>query len=158
MLSLERLRGVQPALILDEINTAVTAVTSRLAPKVLERDIEFTVRTAIQAVKTKFDPTLLNEAVINLIENALQHGGEELAEITVTVAACPQSVAIHVENDGHKIEESEIQACFDRFFQIGENAGSGLGLAIVHQIAKIHQGEITVATEPRMRFTFSIPS
>ena len=57
-----------------------------------------------------------------------------------------------------KIEDSEIQSCFDRFSQIGENSGSGLGLAIVYEIAKIHQGEVMVTTKPRMRFTFSIPT
>ena len=76
MLSLERLRGVQPALGLNEVNAAVTELTTRLAPKVLARDIEFTVNTATQAAKVRFDPTLLNEAITNLIENALQHGGK----------------------------------------------------------------------------------
>ena len=158
MLSLERLRGVQPALALNEVNTAVTELTTRLAPKVLARDIEFTVNTATQAAKARFDPTLLNEAITNLIENALQHGGNTLSEIIVTVGANSDAITIQVENDGLKIEDSEVQSCFDRFSQIGENSGSGLGLAIVYEIAKIHQGEVMVTTKPRMRFTFSIPT
>ena len=143
---------------LNEVNAAVTELTTRLAPKVLARDIEFTVNTATQDVKARFDPTLLNEAITNLIENALQHGGNTLSEIIVTVSANSDAVTIQVENDGLKIEESEIQSCFDRFSQIGENSGSGLGLAIVYEIAKIHQGEVMVTTKPRMRFTFSIPT
>jgi two-component system, OmpR family, sensor histidine kinase TctE len=149
MLSLDRLRGVQPALGLNEVNDAVTDLTTRLAPKVLARDIEFTVNTATQDAKARFDPTFLNEAITNLIENTLQHGGNALSKIIVTVGAIYEAFTIQVENDGLKIKNSEIQSCFDRFSQIGENSGSGLGLAIVCEIAKIHQGEVMVATNLR---------
>ena len=42
MLSFERLRGVQPSLIDDDIDTVVIELTKRLAPKVLDNNIEFT--------------------------------------------------------------------------------------------------------------------
>ena len=88
----------------------------------------------------------------------MQHGGALLSEIIFTVTGSDHFVVIHVDNDGDKIKQNEIEVCFDRFSQIGEHAGSSLGLAIVHEITKIHKGEIRVATQPRMRFTFSIPS
>ncbi|XXK30180.1 sensor histidine kinase [Rhodobacteraceae bacterium nBUS_24] len=157
MLSLERLRGVKHSLHLGDVNIAVKELTLRLAPKVLDRDVEFTVHVNKQALNAKFDPMLLNEAITNLVENALQHGGALLSEIIVSVTGSDGFVVIHVENDGDKIKQNEIEVCFDRFSQIGEHAGSGLGLAIVHEIAKIHKGEIRVATEPRMRFALSIP-
>ena len=59
----------------------------------------------------------------NLIENALQHGGNTLSTVIVTVSANSDAVTIQVENDGLKIEDSE-QSCFDQFSQIGENSGS----------------------------------
>ena len=157
MLSLERLRGGQPALMLGDVNAAVQDVTARLAPKVLDSDVEFTVNLASSIIKAEFDPTLLNEAITNLIENALQHGGTALSEIVITVTGDNRSVAIIVENDGQRMEEGEIYSCFERFSQISENPGSGLGLAMVHEIAKIHNGAITVATRPHMKFTFSMP-
>ena len=43
MLSFERLRGVQPSLIEDDIDTVIVELTKRLAPKVLDNNIEFTV-------------------------------------------------------------------------------------------------------------------
>ena len=157
MLSLERLRGGQPALMLGDVNAAVQDVTARLAPKVLDSDVEFTVNLASSIIKAEFDPTLLNEAITNLIENALQHGGTALSEIVITVTGDNRFVAIIVENNGQRMEEGEIYSCFERFSQIGENPGSGLGLAMVHEIAKIHNGAITVATRPHMKFTFSMP-
>ncbi len=157
MLSLERLRGGQPALMLGDVNAAVLDVTARLAPKVLDSDVEFTVNLASSIIKAQFDPTLLNEAITNLIENALQHGGTALSEIVITVTGDNRSVVIVVENDGQRMEEGEIYSCFERFSQIGENPGSGLGLAMVHEIAKTHNGAITVTTRPHMKFTFSMP-
>ena len=130
---------------------------ARLAPKVLDSDVEFTVNLASSIIKAEFDPTLLNEAITNLIENALQHGGTALSEIVITVTGDNRFVAIIVENNGQRMEEGEIYSCFERFSQIGENPGSGLGLAMVHEIAKIHNGAITVATRPHMKFTFSMP-
>ena len=123
----------------------------------LDSDVEFTVNLASSIIKAEFDPTLLNEAITNLIENALQHGGTALSEIVITVTGDNRFVAIIVENNGQRMEEGEIYSCFERFSQIGENPGSGLGLAMVHEIAKIHNGAITVATRPHMKFTFSMP-
>ena len=50
MLSFERLRGVQPSLIEDDIDTVVIELTKRLAPKVLDNNIEFTV------IRVKVEP------------------------------------------------------------------------------------------------------
>ena len=84
----------------------------------------------------------------------MQHGGKQLSKITINVLIEGKFIQIEVENDGQKLLEAEIKACFERFSQIGENPGAGLGLALVNEIAEIHNGGINVVVSPQMKFTF----
>ena len=84
----------------------------------------------------------------------MQHGGKQLSKITINVLIEGKFIKIEVENDGQKLLESEIKACFERFSQSGENPGSGLGLALVKEIAEIHNGSVNVVVFPQMKFTF----
>ena len=152
------MRGVQPSLIEDDIDTVVIELTKRLAPKVLENNIEFTIIPSKGRTVAKINITLLHEAITNLIENALQHGGPTLSEIIVKVTKKRQEISISVENDGTKIKDNQIKSCFERFSQIGESGGAGLGLALVNEIAKLHNGSLTVSSKTSMKFTFSIPT
>ena len=154
MLSLEQLRGRNPKFSSNDINKVIKDLTSRLAPKALKRDIDFNVNLLHETIHTLFDPILISEAITNLIENALQHGGKQLSKITINVLIEGKFIKIEVENDGQKLLGAEIKACFERFSQIGENPGAGLGLALVNEIAEIHNGGINVVVSPQMKFTF----
>jgi two-component system sensor histidine kinase TctE len=154
MLSLEQLRGRNLKFSSNDINVVIKDLTSRLAPKALKRDIDFNVNLLNETKNTLFDPILISEAITNLIENALQHGGKQLSKITINVLIEGKFIKIEVENDGQKLLASEIKACFERFSQIGENPGAGLGLALVKEIAEIHNGSVNVVVFPQMKFTF----
>ena len=80
------------------------------------------------------------------------------SEIIVKVTKKRQEISISVENDGTKIKDNQIKSCFERFSQIGESGGAGLGLALVNEIAKLHNGSLTVSSKASMKFTFSIPA
>ena len=127
MLSLERLRGVQPKLRKGDVNLAIVELSKRLAPIVLDSDIEFTLIPLEETAYAQFNVTFLDEAITNIVENAIQHGGSKLSEIIIEVKKDSKFVSISVENDGNLIEIDQIQNCFERFSQIGESAGAGLG-------------------------------
>lgn len=157
MLSLERLRGVQPKLRKGDVNLAIVELSKRLAPIVLDSDIEFTLIPLEGTAYAQFNVTFLDEAITNLVENAIQHGGSKLSEIIIEVKKDSKFVSISVENDGNLIEIDQIQNCFERFSQIGESAGAGLGLALVYEIAELHSGGIKAEAIPRTKFTFDLP-
>ena len=157
MLSFERLRGVQPKLRKGDVNLAIVELSKRLAPIVLDSDIEFTLIPLEETAYAQFNVTFLDEAITNLVENAIQHGGSKLSEIIIEVKKDSKFVSISVENDGNLIEIDQIQNCFERFSQIGESAGAGLGLALVYEIAELHSGGIKVEAIPRTKFTFDLP-
>jgi two-component system sensor histidine kinase TctE len=81
---------------------------------------------------------------LNLLTNALVHGGDHLSKITMTIEASGQVAVITVDDDGVGIPtHAHIQAK-SRFGQAGGGGGSGLGLPIAAKVAENHGGSLTV--------------
>jgi two-component system OmpR family sensor kinase len=86
------------------------------------------------------DPMRLEQALTNLVENAIQHGGGE-----IRVRACKGNgdLEIHVEDRGPGFPPDFLDRAFERFSRPDQGRGgdgTGLGLAIVDAIAKAHRG------------------
>ncbi|WP_406645004.1 sensor histidine kinase [Aliisedimentitalea scapharcae] len=95
------------------------------------------------------DPILLQNAVRNLIDNAMKYGPAESA-IDISVSAIPRPQII-VCDCGPGFPESEMASLTTRF-QRGANAtdtiGSGLGLTIARDVALAHGGTVTLKNKP----------
>jgi two-component system, OmpR family, sensor kinase len=91
------------------------------------------------------DRLRLEQALANLVENALEHGG---GEITVRARLANGGVAIHVEDRGPGFAPDFIGRAFERFSQGDASRGgdgTGLGLAIVAAIVRAHRGSAHAA-------------
>jgi len=104
----------------------------------------------------------LNQAVSNLITNALRHtpeGGTILLE-TRDSSNAERNVQILVKDTGTGIPPEDLPFVFDRFWRGDksrrERAHSGLGLAIVKQLIQAHGGIIDVESEVGKGTTFTI--
>jgi len=96
---------------------------------------------------------------MNLLVNAA-HAIEDRGIITVRSWEEDGYVCFSVADTGQGIPEANLDRIFDPFFttkEVGE--GAGLGLSIAHDIVKMHNGEITVRSEPGRgtMFTVRIP-
>ncbi len=86
------------------------------------------------------DRLRLEQALGNLVDNALRHGG---GRVNLRAAAVDGTVELHVEDEGHGFPPAFLERAFERFSrpQPGrEGSGSGLGLSIVRMIAEAHGG------------------
>lgn len=87
------------------------------------------------------EPTLLNELLSNLIDNALAHtpsGGNVIIRVSAPGI-------LEVEDDGPGIPETERDRVFERFYRNRQQgSGSGLGLAIVGEICRAHLAQISL--------------
>src|SRR4051794_515055 len=93
------------------------------------------------------DPTRIEQAVGNLIDNALTHGR---GTVTVTLRGCVGRAQIAVEDEGPGIPAPLRGSAFERFTGAtnGRRRGAGLGLAIVKAVAVAHGGRVEIASSP----------
>ncbi|MEM6728563.1 MAG: HAMP domain-containing sensor histidine kinase, partial [Pseudomonadota bacterium] len=92
------------------------------------------------------DPTLLREAVRNLIDNALLHGGARLTKVAVSCRRAHGGVSISVRDDGQGMAAADIPRAFQRFALVGPTSRTGLGVSIVDTIARGHGGQLEIAS------------
>ena len=111
-----------------------------LAPLAHARGIALALE-AEQPVWVSGEPTLLNELLCNLLDNALAHtpvGGNVILRVL-------PSIVLEVEDDGPGIPAEAHERVFARFYQhSSKGAGAGLGLAIVGEICRAHQAQISL--------------
>lgn len=90
------------------------------------------------------DATLLEQAVFNLIDNAVKYGGT-MTEVAV-VAGAAGILRVEVGDDGPGIAADELNLVFEPFFRgsTAEVSGTGLGLAIAAGIVKSQGGRLEV--------------
>jgi two-component system phosphate regulon sensor histidine kinase PhoR len=103
---------------------------------------------------------LLEQAVGNLVDNALKYSGEETT-ITVSAALQGDHVLVRVADQGIGIEAVHLERIFERFYRVDParsraQGGTGLGLAIVKHIALAHRGSVAVESVPGKGSTFTI--
>jgi two-component system phosphate regulon sensor histidine kinase PhoR len=94
------------------------------------------------------NPRLLEEAVVNLIDNAVKYSPPQTT-VTVEVSRAPEKVLIRVRDQGRGIAMEHLPRLFERFYRVDPSrsrrvGGTGLGLAIVKHIAQAHNGWVTV--------------
>ena len=90
---------------------------------------------------------LLGEMIGNLIDNAIRYAGDR-AVITVRVSRDGEHARLDVIDNGPGIPADERDAVFERFHRGSKTQtveGRETGLSIVREIARVHQGSVTLA-------------
>ena len=103
---------------------------------------------------------LLNQAVLNLVDNALKYSEQE-GGITVEAFVTETEIVIEVQDWGCGIGSVHLPRLFERFYRIDQArsrqlGGTGLGLAIVKHIAQEHGGSVSVKSTLGKGSRFSI--
>jgi signal transduction histidine kinase len=106
-------------------------------------------------VTGQWDPQLVEQAVTNLVSNAVKYGQDR--PVTVTVRADGDRARVEVADQGIGIEPQNLQRIFERFERAAPPrnfGGLGLGLYITRQIAQLHGGRVLVTSTPGKGSTF----
>ena len=138
------------------LQAVIDAALSQIAPKAVAKKIQITLEpTEADAV---FDPKWTEEALYNLLDNAVKYtpaGGV----VRVTVTAYQLFSAIHVSDTGPGIPEEEQPRVFQRFYRGAEHAeeeGVGIGLYLVRRIAEGQGGYVKVSSQVGKGSTVSL--
>lgn len=128
------------------------------APKARAQGIELSVAQG-DAATVQGDVQLLEQALVNLVENALRYSGSDRVELSCHVR--DRRAELAVVDFGVGIAARHLPRLFERFYRVDKArsralGGTGLGLAIVKHIAQVHGGDVAVSSEPGVRTEFRL--
>jgi signal transduction histidine kinase len=131
----------------ESVHAETVDLASLVASAVRVRGWEDRVTLAADEVVVVSDPRRLERIVANLVGNALDHGGRDVA---VRVGRDGVGPFIEVADRGPGIAPEHLPHLFERFYKADPSRsgrGTGLGLAIAHENAQLLGGEIEVWSE-----------
>ncbi|MBU1014522.1 MAG: ATP-binding protein [Bacteroidetes bacterium] len=103
------------------------------------------------------DESLIEQMLINLIKNSLEALVDRPnPKIKITAKKSSEvNLLINIEDNGNGISESELDKIFIPFYSTKEN-GSGIGLSLSRQIMYLHEGSISVRSQPQIETIFTL--
>ncbi len=113
---------------------------------------EVTIEPEVEFAPIVGDPTLLEQLVSNLVQNAIRHNSSPgSAWLSTTFDAARGMVRLRIENTGAVISASQAEKLIEPFLRgrgriqdPGQPRGYGLGLALASRIIDLHGGELKV--------------
>jgi len=151
---------------IDRLSFMTRMESSELKPDMSGFDMERVVKDAVHTLSQKYqgrtihiesqpvmvyaDKTMMEMAVINLLDNALKYSEDD-----VTIRLTEQTLCVIDRGTG--IPEEEIDEITKKFYRINKNSwdnSMGLGLAIVSYILKLHHSKLDISSEVGKGTTF----
>ncbi len=147
------------AIVLDvsgtvSLNDVASSTVTTMAPWAFAQKRAIAYDGPDQPVQVKGNVHAIEDALRNLVENAILHSPPQ-TEVVVSVR---QDGSVSVADQGHGIPPEERERIFDRFWRGrgGASLGAGLGLAIVKEIMRLHRGNIRVDNNPNGGAIFTL--
>ena len=103
------------------------------------------------------DREMWEKIVLNLLSNAFKYTLQ--GSVRVRLAEHQGKAALHIDDTGPGIPESELPRLFERFHRVEgtqgrTHEGTGIGLALVQELVKLHGGAVSVTSEVGHGSTF----
>ena len=132
-----------------------------------KKGIQFTFTSNVQSLEIYFDKDKVEKILFNLLSNAFKYThdrGKVGVELTYNAEQEHQesrTLMIKISDTGIGIPADKHEKIFERFFQTDvpdnmSNQGTGIGLAITKEFVRLHNGVITVESEPEKGTTFMV--
>lgn len=105
----------------------------------------------------KGNESLLKNAFLNLLDNAIKYSHHQPVDVLIDFN--DKDCIVHIADKGIGIPADDLSNIFEPFYR-GENAfdlqGFGVGLSICQKIIELHDGRITVESQPMHGSTFTV--
>ena len=148
----------------NNINSFVKTIFKSFKPLALQNNINYTFVPIEKSALLWFDADKMETVISNLLSNAFKFtppDGTITVKIDSTKNEAEKHMAIAVSDSGKGILKKEQKNIFNRFYQVEENgetrkSGTGIGLSLVHEIVKLHKGEVQVESVIGKGTTFTV--
>lgn len=149
LLTLERARAERggESLVPTDLTAVLERIVASFQAEAQAHGVILTLVTPEDPMVIPAEEVMLGEAVTNLIDNALVHGGPAMSRITVELTRSRAACHLSVRDDGRGVPEDKLPKIVRRFGQAQPGPGSGLGLAIAEAVAKRHEGKLRVSSK-----------
>jgi PAS domain S-box-containing protein len=147
----------QPEFTTFLVNELLKSVTSLMAEQTGRGNAKISIDCNPVTLALNADRAMLEQALINLVLNALD-AVKEAGQPAITLNARLKErggVIIEVTDNGTGITEDILENIFIPFFTT-KRGGSGIGMSIVRQIVRLNGGQISVASEPGKGTTITL--
>ena len=139
--------GRDEQIIMDDL---VDEVLEDLEPLAQEKNIKL-IRKCKDIMMVGSD-ILIYRLVYNLVENAIKYNHSD-GQVTVNAYKKQKHIYLSVEDTGSGIPKELRERVFEPFFRVDKSrsrelGGVGLGLALVHEIVRVHDGSISIKSNP----------
>ena len=146
----------QPKLKTVGVKALIEKVAQLLKQELKKTSIRFSVVCESEYLTVQADEEMIEQVLINLIKNAIEANDQaENATIEVKGTYTENAVIISITDNGPGIIPEAIDRIFVPFFTT-KKTGSGIGLALSRQIMQMHNGSLTVSSEPYVKTTFTL--
>jgi two-component system phosphate regulon sensor histidine kinase PhoR len=142
-----------------DLSESVHRVLEQLDSRIRESNAAVTVAVPRNLPRIEADAFRIEQALYNLVDNALKHSGKSGARISLEARSEVTSVLVSICDDGVGIPLSDQPHIFERFYRVHKDrsrdaGGTGLGLSIVKHTVQAHGGSIAVQSRPGAGATF----
>src|SRR5437667_469338 len=154
LLTLAQLESANPNLQLGNVDLSsfFGEVVRDWEKKLANKQLNVVVDVPPDAPTIRADQARLQEALYNLLDNAVKYSREH-GEISLMARRRDEQIVLSVSDNGIGISKEDLPRVFERFYRVDkarteQNAhGTGLGLAIVKHIAQLHGGHVEAESE-----------
>jgi two-component system phosphate regulon sensor histidine kinase PhoR len=165
LLRLARLDAQQETADVHAIDAATLfrAASADLSDRIVRQNLQVDITVKPEASVIHADQNKLQDALRNLIENAVNYspaGGR----IEMEAYADGERMVLTVGDEGPGVPEADLGRVFERFYRVDKSrtsdpGGTGLGLSIVRHLVELHGGKVNAANRPEggALFTISLP-
>lgn len=139
------------------VNGLVRTVYRQMLPRAEEKGLKLILEETEEEYWADFDEKWTEEAVANIVENAIKY--TDYGRVTMCVCPFELFCSIQVRDTGIGIPEEEQARIFGRFYRgaaAGNSDGVGIGLYLTREILSKEEGYIKVSSRPGQGSVFSI--
>lgn len=146
----------------------VRDVYENFLPLSVNKGIQFNLIHEVDHCVTSFDPGKMEMVINNLLFNAFKFSNQN-GVVTVRIATLERGqvqvngdtktgdwACISIEDNGKGISSEEFNHLFERFFSETNIKGTGVGLSLTKNLVELHNGAITVESNPGVKTIFKV--
>lgn len=146
----------QPKMTLVRLKDVIDKVAQFMRPELKKARIDFQCECKSDYLTIQADAEMIEQVLINLMKNAVEALSEAPhPRISLIGEYDGSAVLIQVSDNGPGIIGEAVDRIFVPFYTT-KRTGSGIGLSLSRQIMQMHNGSLTVQSEPDVRTTFTL--